>query len=131
MARDPLSTGYENYASRVQERLYAEYRTRLDEERRLRQQARRDVIDVQARRVDVENATARAARAVGEGAATREALAESTDDVRLAQSRRRTIANPEDELANPPFMYERTADSFQVALRTSPLPRGMFIDLTV
>jgi hypothetical protein len=134
MARDPLSTNYEAYAARVQERLYGEYRARLDEERRLKQ-SRRDVIDVRAQNVDVEKAASRAAsaaRGAQQETAVQQALAGHTDDVRLAQAnRRRTVANPDTELANPPFMYEPQTDSLEIALKTSPLPRGMFVDLMV
>ncbi|NQU42785.1 hypothetical protein HQ520_05835 [bacterium] len=104
-------------SERTREKLAAEYRAKLDRETRRRRENL--VIDVRARRVDVETPSS-ASRT------------ESLSETRAIEPAARRVSSREETLADvlptdAPFIYAKSSD--EIELRLTPYQRGLFIDL--
>jgi hypothetical protein len=116
-------------AERTRDDLYAQYRLQLDEEAFRRNRAR--IIDVAARRVDLEapSSGAGGARAPQFGAAARTGSEPMEQGVsgRSHRSRDSGGAAP----VHPPLSYKTDASSGEIRIQPSPYQRGLFVDVII
>ena len=104
--------------------LYTTYRVRLDEDR---MRARREVVDLEPERVDVERPP-RERPATAETAPARNAPATPTRSA-TSSPLRATVRGEETSSAGEPFAYQEPAPGGEIPFLTEPLERGSLIDL--
>jgi len=112
--------------------LYARYRTRLDED--LRQRQRGEIIEVRARRVDLESAPSPRRTRESPGAeqtATGGATPEPGAGGSLYDRYARAENEPETLAPERAFIYEPYPRTGEINLRAGPQARGLLIDLLV
>jgi hypothetical protein len=116
-------------AERTRDGLYAQYRLQLDEEAFRRTRAR--IIDVAARRVDLEAPSSGTGRArapqFGAAARTGSEPMEQGASGRSHRSRDSGVAAP----VHQPLSYKTDASSGEIRVQSSPYQRGLFVDVIV